>query len=305
MGSGLTHNELRLWGGIDAGGTTFKCGVVNFSGQLVRSQRVKTEAPEKTVSTCAEFFLQQREFGTDLAGIGLGTFGPVDLDPSSPHYGSILETPKPLWSGFSIKHALEEVLGVSLFLDTDVNGALLGELRWGAARGCRSAAYVTIGTGVGAAFFANGDFLGRPSHPEFGHSPLERHEDDTFPGLCPFHAGCIEGMLSAPAIEARFGSPQQMSPDHPGWEIISDYLGQVCQSIHYTIRPQIIILGGGVMLNDSLLRRVHKAFIRRIGGYLTPDLAKIDAFIRTPALGDHAGLIGAASLAMTGENFDA
>jgi fructokinase len=292
---------LTRLAGIDAGGTTFKCVLADGQGTILARSRVPVTTPGETLEACVAFFREAlRPDAGALSGFGLASFGPLDIDPASARYGCLLDTPKPGWAGTDLRGAFVQTLGAPLAIDTDVNGALLAELthEQGAARGCQSAAYITIGTGIGAGLLANGAMLGRPSHPEFGHIAVRRHALDAgFDGVCPFHGDCLEGMASASAMRARWGDPAGMAPDHPGWEVIADYLAQACRSLTLTLRPQRIVLGGGVMLAPHLIGRVREAYDRQMAGYLgkaEPDTAHL---ITTPGLGDDAGLMGALELA--------
>jgi fructokinase len=287
----------RLLGGIDAGGTTFKCGIGDASGNLLEKQRVAVTSPEETLAACADFFLAATG-GRGLDSLGIASFGPLEVDPASPDYGSILQTPKQGWTGTSLTAFFGHALGVHPVVDTDVNGALLAEMTKGAARGARSAAYITIGTGIGAGIHLNGGFAGRPVHPEFGHIPLRRHADDlTFAGICPFHGDCLEGLASVTAMRARWGEPGDLPADHAGWAIIADYLSQACRVLTLTLRLEKIILGGGLMLAPHLLGRVRRAFDAQMAGYLGTHAKPGAALIDRSGLGDDAGLIGALLLA--------
>ncbi len=286
--------------GIDAGGTTFKCGVTGAGGHLIATRRVPVTTPPETLQLCADFFADVRP-AAPFATLGIASFGPLDVDPASPDYGTILETPKPGWAGTNLRSFFASALGVTPIIDTDVNGALLAEIRRGAAHGCTSAAYMTIGTGIGAGLMASGRMLARPSHPEFGHISVRRHPlDADFAGNCPFHGDCLEGMASASAIRARFGEPSALAPDAPAWDAIADYLAQACRTLTLTFRPQRIVLGGGLMLAPHLLGRVRAAYTQQIAGYLGRAADSSDALITTPGLGDDAGLIGAVELGLDG-----
>jgi len=286
-----------LFGGIDAGGTTFKCGVSDAAGNLLEKQRVAVTTPEQTLVNCAAFFRDaSRERG--LNSLGIASFGPIDVDPASPGYGAILKTPKPGWSGTDLRAFFEDALGIRPVVDTDVNGALLAEMTRGAAKGKGSAAYITVGTGIGAGIHVNGSFAGRPAHPEFGHVPMRRHEEDQrFEGVCPFHGDCLEGLASVTAIRARWGEPAELPANHPAWSITADYLAQACRILTLTLRLEKIILGGGLMLAPHLLGLVRRAYDAQIADYLGAQSIPGAALIDTPRLGDDAGLIGALLLA--------
>lgn len=290
-------SEKQFLGGIDAGGTTFKCGIVDEAGAFIDKLRVPVTTPEETLQRCSEFFLATARHSL-MRALGIASFGPIDVDPMSEGYGTILTTPKPNWLGSNLKVHFERTLDVQTVIDTDVNGALLAEMSFGAAKGVGSAAYVTIGTGIGTGIFANGGFLGRPSHPEFGHIPLCRHpEDRDFEGICPFHRDCLEGLASVTAMRARWGEPKQLPPEHAGWPIMAHYLAQACRVLTLTLRLKKIVLGGGLMLAPHLLKLVQEDYDQQMAGYLGQQEISGAKLIATPALGDDAGLIGALHLA--------
>lgn len=288
----------KFLAGIDAGGTTFKCGLADNEGRLLARERIETRNPQKTMQDCADFLMRAAsEKGGKIGALGIASFGPVDVDPSSASYGTILNTPKPGWSGAMLRQTFEASLEVPVCIDTDVNGALLAELHNGAAAGAASAAYVTIGTGIGAGVFSGGQLVGKPLHPEFGHIRVSRHPDDQFKGLCSFHGDCLEGLASAPAFTARFGDPETLSADHAGWDILAYYLAQACWTLSLSFRPERIMLGGGVMLAPHLLDKVRAQYLQLSGGYLSEDQQSVSSLITRPAHGDDAGLFGGLFLA--------
>lgn len=284
-----------LIAGIDAGGTAFKLGVARAGGGILRRRSVPTTTPDETLAaTVAAFRELEAELGAPIAALGIASFGPVDIDPASSAYGTILETPKPGWAGTPLRARLAEALGVPTRLETDVNGALIAEMTAGAARDVQSAAYITIGTGIGAGIRANGGLLGQPAHPEFGHVPVHRHVDDeNFAGSCPFHGDCLEGLASGSALAARGLDPAALPKTHPVWEVLADYLAQACLILTLTLRLDRIVLGGGVMKASPLLGRIHEAYQRRMGGYVAPPPGGVEGLIVRAGLGDEAGLRGA------------
>ena len=286
----------KLTGAIDAGGTTFKCGLRNEHGEWLARKRVPTTTPEATIAACTGFF-DSAIGGRPLHALGVGSFGPLDLDPGSATFGSLRSTPKAGWSGFAIRDAFQDALGCQVALDTDVNAALLAEMTSGAAEGAESCAYITVGTGIGAGVAVGGRIIGRPSHPEFGHIPVAPAPgDEGFGGVCSFHGNCLEGMTSVTALRERFGDPVDWSPDHEGWDIAAHYLAQACRVLYLTTCATRVVLGGGLMLSPHILERVRKSFYRQMGGYLGVDVGVADALICLPEHGDDAGLVGAALL---------
>lgn len=287
----------RLFAGIDAGGTTFKLGIAEEEGAILGKTRIPTTGPEETVSA-AVAALQDlaRKADGEIVALGIASFGPVDVDPVSPTYGTILRTPKPGWSGAPLRKMMVHALGVPVALDTDVNAALLAEWTNGAAKGTDRAAYVTIGTGIGVGAQINGEFAGRPFHLELGHIRVERHEDDmAFGGICSVHGGCLEGLLSAPALIARFGQIETLSDDDPCWNVGGWYLAQLCLTLSLGWRLQRIVLGGGVMNSPALLRQTRVWYSDLLNDYLTNENDP-DELIARAALGDDAGLLGAIRL---------
>ena len=286
-------SNLPILGGIDAGGTTFKCGVSDPNGNLLKTHRIPVSSPTETLEGCVEFFSQASALGT-LQSFGIASFGPIDIDPSSKRYGTILETPKPGWTGTNLREFFEDKLSLNVAVDTDVNGALLAEMTKGAAAGADSAAYITVGTGIGAGISINGEYAGAPYHPEFGHISLRRHRDDmSFEGVCPFHGDCLEGLASARSIRTRWGEPIDLQEDHLGWDIIADYLAQACRTLTLTLRLERIVIGGGLLLAPHLLGRIQCAYDQQMAKYVGAQALSGRDLITTPGLGDDAGLVGA------------
>lgn len=286
---------------IDAGGTSFKCALVRADGTLLKAWRIPTETPDVTLAACATSFSSEfQAHGLEPVALGIASFGPVDIDPSSPTYGVITGTAKPGWNGTEIGPFLSRELGLPFHLDTDVNAALSAEMLWGAAQGVRTAAYMTVGTGIGVGMFLNGDLVGRPTHPEFGHIRVARHKDDqAFPGTCELHGDCLEGLASAKAFEARWGDPSGLHADHPGWEMEAFYLAQACLNLYLGTRVEKVILGGGLMQSAGLLAKIHMAFDALLGDYLP---IRGQQIIASPGLGEHAGVFGGAVVALRSLN---
>ena len=280
-----------LTAGIDAGGTTFKLAVAD-GDTVLAERRVPTTTPEETLpAAAAALSAMADEAGGRLARLGVGCFGPVDIDPGSDGYGCLLATPKPGWSGAPVLRTLTAALGVPGALDTDVNAALAAERRFGAARGTESAAYVTVGTGIGVGVWVNGSFAGAPRHLEMGHVRVARHAEDAgFAGVCAFHGDCLEGLCAAPALVARYGALEELPAEHPGWDVAACYLGQLCLAIMLSHRVERIVLGGGVMGAPGLLGRVRAAYDGLVAGYLD---GPGESVVVGAGLGGAAGVRGA------------
>ena len=290
----------RLLGGLEAGGTKFVCAVGTGPDDVRAEVRLATTTPARTIAEAIEFFAGQAK-GTPLAALGIASFGPLDLDPRSPTFGSITTTPKPGWQHVDLTTPLRRALGVPVTVDTDVNGAALAEHRWGSGRGVGTLVYVTVGTGIGGGALVDGRPIHGLVHPEMGHVrvPHDRTRDP-FDGTCPHHGDCWEGLASAPALAARWGREAEALPDdHPAWELEAHYLALGLTSVVLVLSPERIVLGGGVMTRMQLYPAVRRELAALIGGYLrTPALgAGIEAYVVPPALGDRAGVLGALAIA--------
>jgi fructokinase len=286
-------------GAVEGGGTKFVCMVGTSPGDVVDQLTIPTADPAETIGSIIEFLARPRP-GLELAAVGVATFGPIALDPASPEYGGTVGTTKPGWSHVRIVGPMANRLRVPIGWDTDVNGAVLGEARWGAGVGLDPIVYLTIGTGIGGGALVNGGTIHGLQHPEMGHIPMPVLDGDTFPGICIFHGRCLEGIASGPAIAARAGRPASEIPeDDPTWDLIVRYLSYGLSTFVVTLSPKRIILGGGVMRQKFLLPRIRQALIEVSNKYVdVPELAeKIDQYVVPSALGQEAGLYGALVLA--------
>jgi fructokinase len=291
-----------LFGAIEAGGTKFVC-ILGSGPEDVRAEaRFPTMTPEETIRQAVGFFRRQQAEHDELAAIGIASFGPLDLDPDSPTYGYITSTPKPGWAKTDFVGMIRRALSLPVGFDTDVNAAALGEWRWGAARGLDTFIYLTIGTGIGGGGMVNGRLIHGLLHPEMGHLCIPHDRGaDPFAGSCPFHGDCLEGLASGPAIESRWGKPAEtLPPEHPAWALEARYLALGMVNWIYTLSPQKIILGGGVMQQAHLFPLIRWEVQTLLKGYLQSPaiLENIDDYIVPPALGKRAGVLGALALAM-------
>lgn len=281
-------------GAIEAGGTKIVCGIGNEHGIIEDRISFPTEEPGRVMEQAIAYFRDK-----SVEAIGIGTFGPIDLDPGSGTYGSITTTPKPGWSGFPFLDTLGKEFNVPFGWDTDVNAAAFGEAKWGAARGLDSCVYFTIGTGIGVGVYAEGRLVHGMTHPEGGHLLPRRHPEDHFEGNCPYHGDCLEGLAAGPAIERRWGKKgAELGSDHPAWAIEAYYLGQAVMSTILMLSPKRIIMGGGVMHQEQLLPLIRTEVSRMLNGYVDSAAIRTDDYIVSPGLGDNAGLCGALALGL-------
>jgi fructokinase len=280
------------YGGVEAGGTKWVCGIGTGPDDLHALETFPTTTPAETLARAAAFFDQNG----GVSAIGVGSFGPIDL-----RAGRITTTPKPGWAETDVVSVLQGALGVPVAFDTDVNAAALGEGRWGAAMGLDTFCYFTVGTGIGGGVMAGGRLVHGLIHPEVGHMliPHDRGRDP-FAGSCPFHGDCFEGLAAGSAIERRWGKPgEQLGGRSEVWELEAEYLALGVVNVICIVSPQRVILGGGVMKQPSLLPLVRARVRELLAGYIVaPALADgLDEYIVGPALGDRAGVLGAIELA--------
>ena len=291
---------MKVYGGIEAGGTKFVLAVGTGPDDIRAKMKLPTTTPEETLEKTIRFFKIYQE-NENIDAIGIATFGPCDPNPGSPSYGYITTTPKPGWSNTDFAGIIKNELSVPVGFDTDVNGAALGEHTWGAAVGLDSFIYLTIGTGIGGGGMIRGKLMHGLVHPEMGHIKVPHDwEKDPYGGFCPYHGDCLEGLAAGPALEGRWGErAENFPPDHPAWNLETDYIALALMNFITTLSPQKIILGGGVMTNEFLFPMIRKKVLELLNGYVQSPaiLEDIDNYIVPPKLGGKAGVNGAIALA--------
>src|SRR5690625_2317924 len=284
-----------MLGAIEAGGTKFVCAVGTKKGELIERIQIDTEKPEVTMPKVIEFFKKH-----PIVALGIGTFGPADIDKTSDTYGNITSTPKPGWADYPFVETMRSIFNVPIEFNTDVNAAALGELMHGAAQGLDSCLYITVGTGIGAGAVVQGKLLQGLSHPEMGHVLVRRHPDDKYQGFCPYHGDCVEGMTAGPAIEGRWGATGiELADRLEVWELEAYYLAQALMQYILIVSPQRITMGGGVMKQAQICSLVRQQVQELLNDYVAvPQIMdQIDEYIVPPGLGDDAGITGALMLA--------
>ena len=289
---------MTLYGGIEGGGTKFVCAVGTGPKDIRDEIRFPTGDPEDAIGRAVAFF---RTFD-DLESVGIACFGPLDANPKSPTFGYVTTTPKPGWAHTEFAGTVARELGVPVGFDTDVNAAALAEYRWGAAQGLDSCLYLTVGTGIGGGAVVEGQMIHGLMHPEMGHLRIPHDwEADPYPGCCPYHGDCLEGLACGPAIEGRWGQrAETLPPDHPAWALEAHYLALGLANTIVTISPQRIIMGGGVMEQLHLFPMIRQEVRTILNGYIqSPHLEdQIDTYIVPPVLGNQAGVLGGIALAI-------
>jgi fructokinase len=293
------RREVRAYGGIETGGSKWECAVGSGPDDLRAAETIPTTTPAETIERAVAFF--EREGPVDA--IGIGSFGPIDQKLSSPTWGHITTTPKPGWAHTDVGQEIRRRLSVPVAFDTDVNAAALGERRWGACQGLDTFCYITVGTGIGGGGMAGGKLLHGLLHPEFGHMRIPHDlAADPFPGVCPYHGDCWEGLASGIAIEGRWGRPAAtLDGNEAVWELEAHYLALGLVSVMCVLSPERIVVGGGVAHHDGLLALVRRDVLVLMNGYLEASAVSddIDDYITLPGLGLRAGVIGAIALAET------
>lgn len=284
---------MRL-GALEAGGTKMVCAIGDETGKIFEQISIPTQTPEITMPELIQYFKER-----EIDALGIGCFGPIELDKNSPDYGCITSTPKKAWRNFNIVGEFAKALQCPIGFDTDVNGSVLGEVTFGQAKGKSCVIYLTIGTGVGGGIYIEGKLLHGMLHPEAGHVMIRKRDDDKYEGKCPYHKACLEGMAAGPAIEERWGRKAvELADREEVWDLEADYIAQALMGYILTISPEMIILGGGVMHQEQLFPLVRSKVVQMLNGYiLTKELEDMEHYIVPASLHDDQGIMGCLELA--------
>lgn len=277
---------------IEAGGTKFVCAVGDKDFNIVDKITFPTTEPKETLQRVFNFFKPYE----DLKAIGIGSFGPIDTNTSSEKYGYITSTPKTNWRDFNFLGEMKKQYRLPIGWTTDVNASCLGEYEIGSASNNNSCIYLTVGTGIGGGAIVNGKIIEGFGHPEMGHIIIRNHPDDPFEGVCPYHKNCLEGLTAGPSVEERYGiKAENLNSNHEIWKVLAYYLAQALMNYTLILRPEKIILGGGVMNQARMLDLVREEFSKLLANYV--EIPEVDTYIVTPSLGNNAGIIGGFLLA--------
>ncbi|MCJ7520477.1 MAG: ROK family protein [Anaerolineaceae bacterium] len=293
---------MKFYGGIEAGGTKFVCMIGRNPDEILNEKRFLTTNPTETIKKAIDFFMPYRS-NNELAAIGIASFGPVDLSPDSQTFGFITSTPKIGWNNVDLCGEIQRGLNVPVAFDTDVNAAAFGELYWlPENRLLDPFIYVTIGTGIGVGVIINGSLLHGLVHTEAGHMAIP-HDlmKDPFPGVCPYHGDCWEGLASGISMSKRWMmNPEELPNSHHGWELETEYIAFALVNLIYAYSPMRIILGGGVSQHPGFHQSVRQKVLKFNNGYVNSIFLseKIDDYILPPALGNRSGVLGAIAMAI-------
>lgn len=298
----MSQDTKPLIAAIEAGGTKFVCAIGTGPDDLRDITRIATTTPDETLAEVCRWLSVAKSKHGAFQAIGVGSFGPVDVNPDSETYGYITTTPKPGWQYVDIVNMLKSRYHVPVAFDTDVNAAVLGEYLWGAGQGIDPLVYITVGTGVGGGVLIHGQLLHGLLHPEIGHvmvPPPTNSQAIQAICHCPFHKSCVEGYISGAALAVRWGVRADTLPDdHPAWEEVADTMAHLLANITLTLCPKRIILGGGVMEQPNILPLVRGKFAQVLNGYLrVPEITReLDHYICAPGLQGRSGILGALAL---------
>lgn len=284
----------HLLGSIEGGGTKINCAVGYEDGTIIKQIQFPTTTPQENVKQMVDFFQKYK-----VKSIGIGFFGPLNVNRQSPEYGCLLDTPKRAWRFYPLLANLKKELSIPMGIHSDVTLSSLGEASLGGGRDSNKVLYVTVGTGIGGGVVVNGKFEDTSRHPEMGHVTVQRAAGDKLESVCSFHKNCMEGLAAGPAIEKRWGRKGADLPStHPAWEMEADYIAQGLVQMIFVLAPDCIILGGGVMKQAHLFEEVRKKVKQKLHDYTYYEqLKSMDTFITKPQLGDNSGLIGGLLLA--------
>jgi fructokinase len=283
-----------LLGALEAGGTKMVMAVGNENGEILMQSTIPTETPAITVERIVQYFKDKK-----ISALGIGSFGPIDINRSSPTYGYITSTPKLAWVNYDLAGTIHRSLHIPIGFDTDVNASVLGEATWGCIKGLSSGIYITIGTGIGVGVYMNGKLLHGMLHPEAGHILLTRHQGDSFEGTCPYHPNCFEGLASGPSIEKRWNRKAiDLKDCNEVWELEAFYIAQGIVNYILTYSPHKVVLGGGVMHQKQLFPLIRDKVEKLLNGYINlPQLSNLEHYIVPSALNDNQGIMGCLQLA--------
>ena len=289
---------------IELGGTTSAIAFANELGSFLwKKKGLPTAFPIRGEDSIKLICNAIKETKTKFDAIGIASFGPLNISK-----GTIGNTPKPNWKHFPLIIEIRKNLetDVPIILETDVNAPAYSEYLALNEKGikAKAVAYLTVGTGVGLGVFVDGHPVHGALHPEFGHIIVDQYKNDHFPGICPFHGNCLEGLISAGALSKRLNiKPEELKDvpnEHPVWDLFSYYIAKTATTSAYSYAIDYFVVGGGIMTGDNrgFLYEKANAYCKDfINGYL--DEPKI---IR-PVYNKDAGLVGAAACALHPEVF--
>lgn len=276
---------------IEAGGTKFVCSIGDDEFNIIERISIPTEGPEETMSQVVSFLKKY-----PIISLGIGCFGPIELDENAEKYGYILNTPKIKWRNFNFMGYLKKHFDIPMRWTTDVNASAKGEKLFGAGKEHKNIVYYTFGTGVGGGAVYGNEFIQGFTHPEMGHMYVKKHTEDSFEGICASHKDCLEGLASGPSIEARKNIKAADIPfEDKVWEFEAYYIAQCAINTMQILAPDCIVLGGGVMKKPGLIEKVKEQFLRLTNGYM--EIPDVENYLKLPKLNDNSAVMGCFAMA--------
>lgn len=285
--------------GIDIGGTQLRVGIFDEEHRMVDSLRALNNRSLGAAENMAALMGFLRKYRSELRGVGIGTPGPIDR-----RRGRMLNPPNLVgWDNFEIVRFVQEETGLKAVLNNDGNVAGLAEAVLGAGKGCESAAFMGISTGVGGAFISGGRII-NGAHDNCAEIWNMIVNED---GHCHKNAnpGCLNEQVSGSGLARiateRYGrgmSARELFELHAAGDPVAeailarqaDTLARGIANISCTLDPECIIIGGSVAIHNwSFILRAAKLaekYINYPGG----------ADVRPAVFGDDAGIIGASLL---------
>ena len=299
------ENDLPLWG-IDLGGTKIEGAILDpaLPGMALHRLRVPTESAKgyDHILSQIALLIRQLETASGLtrpACIGVGTPG-----VTTPQTGLLKNSNTLCLNGKPLAHEISALLGCGVVMANDANCCALAEATLGAARGKKTVFGIILGTGVGGGIVIDGQVLSG-AHGicgEWGHNPLRGEEAPCYCG----HRGCVERVCSGPALEdfyaARSGRslplPEIVLQAQQGdsnatatLERLREKFAEALGAVINILDPDAVVIGGGVGNLDLLYTIETRAAVQK---HLFND--RFDTPLLKPALGDSAGVFGAAML---------
>ncbi|HAR62284.1 MAG: hypothetical protein DKM50_12770 [Candidatus Margulisiibacteriota bacterium] len=297
--------------GVDIGGTKILAGLVSAQGQVVSTVKIKTDAQEPyerlvgQIKDSISVLLRKESVSIgDIKGIGIGVPGLV-----KPEDGMVVFAPNLGWRNVPLKAIFQDALQTTVVITNDVNAGIIGETWKGSGRGRKDVVGIFVGTGVGGAVIVDGRiWLGTHKLAgEVGHMILNPEGPKCSCG----NNGCLEAYvgkvnitknLIAAGIDVPGGSIVKSSylasaikDKNPivkkELKRVSSYLAVGISNLTALLNPELVILGGGVVeaCSEYILPKIKKK---------VKEISYNKAAIMTAKLGDHAGIIGAAKIAL-------
>jgi glucokinase len=291
-------SSMRSVIGIDVGKTKIAAGWVRDNGSVDAWTEIASPAAltvSEVIRAIVDVATRCIRVSPDVpSAIGIGAPGVIDPDTGTVFYGGSIAG----WEGTNLADAVASSLELPTFACNDADAAGLAEHTWGAARGAARSAYITIGTGLGYALTedAHSPRIVRPVSPEVAHAKFfPRRESGTGSvsgrGLVATVQQLTGETLRPPEIFARAQSDERIA------DACSSFVeagGWLCAAVDALAKPDVIVLGGGVIMHQPWLSDAIRGHHAEILGHAT-----LAAPVHVAHLGDRAGVAGAGAFALS------